>query len=70
MDGVYLISKDELKGKVILMIPPEIPVPEGCPRIESTRGTVVTIKKAALQELIEEYKNKGLNIKDYILYKG
>ena len=39
------------------MIPPEIPVPEGCPKIESIRGTVVTIKKAALQELKEEYKN-------------
>ena len=70
MESVYLISRDELKGKVILMIPPEIPVPEGCPKIESIRGTVVTIKKAALQELKEEYKNKGLNIKDYILYKG
>ena len=51
------------------MIPPGIPVPEGSPKIESVRGTVVTIKKAALQELKKEYENKCLNIKDYILYK-
>ena len=51
------------------MIPPGIPVPEGCPKIESVRGTVITIKKAALQELKKEYENKCLNIKDYILYK-
>lgn len=70
MENVYLISKDELKGKVILMIPPEIPVPEECPKIESIRGTVVTIKKAALKELKKEYENKCLDIREYILYKG
>ena len=51
------------------MIPRGITVPEGCPKIESVRGTVVTIKKSALQELKKEYENKSLNIKDYIIYK-
>ena len=69
MENVYLISKDELKGKVILNVPLEIPVPEGCPKIPHHRGTVVTVKEDTYQRMKEEYKNKNLDIRDYILYR-
>ena len=68
-DGTYLVSKDELKGKTVLVVPVEIPVPKGCPSIPFIRGTVVTVKEDTYQRMKEEYKNKNLDIRDYILYR-
>ena len=68
-DGIYLVSRDELKGKVILVVPVEIPVPKHCPSMPFIRGTIVTIKEAKFERMKQEYKNKNLDIQDYILYK-
>ena len=70
MENAYLVSKNDLKGKVMLIVPLGIPVPEGCPKLPYIRGTAVTVKKDVYESLKQEYKNKNLDIEDYIIYKG